>query len=108
MSPFSLHFYFFGKFFTLNVGLGIQSQSRGTKNWDLFSIWNYDGKIAYKDIIEATKDFDIKYCIGTGGYGSVYNTQLPSGKVVALKNLHPFEVEDPTFDRSFKNEVKML
>ncbi|KAL6325330.1 hypothetical protein AAG906_023175 [Vitis piasezkii] len=27
-------------------------------------------------------DFDIKYCIGTGGYGSVYRAQLPSGKRV--------------------------
>jgi Leucine-rich repeat (LRR) protein/tRNA A-37 threonylcarbamoyl transferase component Bud32 len=85
-----------------------QSKSRETKNGDLFSIWNYDGKIAYEDIIEATEDFDIKYCIGTGGYGSVYKTQLPSGKVVALKKLHRFEAEDPTFDKSFKNEVKML
>ena len=35
-------------------------------------IWDYDGAIAYGDIIQATEDFDIKYCIGTGGYGSVY------------------------------------
>ncbi|KAG2380525.1 MDIS1-interacting receptor like kinase [Vigna angularis] len=39
-----------------------------TKNGDLFSIWNYDGKIAFEDIIEATEDFDLKYCIGTGAY----------------------------------------
>jgi len=25
-----------------------------TKNGDFFSIWNYDGKIAFEDIIEAT------------------------------------------------------
>ena len=43
-----------------------------TKNGDLFSIWNYDGKIAYEDIIKATEDFGIRYCIGTGGYGSFY------------------------------------
>uniref|UniRef100_A0A2N9HYM3 non-specific serine/threonine protein kinase n=1 Tax=Fagus sylvatica TaxID=28930 RepID=A0A2N9HYM3_FAGSY len=85
-----------------------QSESRGTKNGDLFSIWNYDGKIAYEDIIEATEDFDIRYCIGTGGYGSVYKAQLPSGKIVALKKLHRLEAEDPNFDKSFKNEVKML
>jgi len=34
--------------------------------------------------------------------------QLPNGKVVALKKLHRLEAEDPTFDKSFKNEVKML
>ena len=48
------------------------------KNGDLFSIWDYDGVIAYQDIIRATEDFDIRYCIGTGGYGSVYKAQLPS------------------------------
>ena len=62
------------------------------KHVDLFSIWNYDGKMAYEDIVEATEDFDIRYCIGTGGYGSVYKAQLPSGKVVALKKLHHLEV----------------
>ena len=75
---------------------------------DLFSIWNYDGKIAYEDIIESTVDFDIRYCIGIGGYESVYKAQLPSGKKVVLKKLHRLEADDPNFDKSFKNEVKML
>ncbi|KAL5143564.1 Protein NSP-INTERACTING KINASE 2 [Glycine soja] len=57
------------------------SISKETKNGDMFSIWNYD------DIIEATENFDIIYCIGAGGYGSVYKAQLPSGRVVALKKL---------------------
>ncbi|KAK9019259.1 hypothetical protein V6N11_053785 [Hibiscus sabdariffa] len=79
-----------------------------TKNGDLFSIWNFDGRIAFEDIIEATNDFDFRYCIGTGGYGSVYRAQLPSGKIVALKKLHRREAEVPAFDKSFKNEAKML
>ncbi|GKV48460.1 hypothetical protein SLEP1_g55273 [Rubroshorea leprosula] len=78
------------------------------KNGDIFSIWNFDGRVAYEDIIEATEDFDIRYCIGTGGYGSVYRALLPNGKVVALKKLHRREAEEPAFDKSFKNEVKML
>ncbi|XP_052724901.1 probable leucine-rich repeat receptor-like protein kinase At1g35710 isoform X2 [Vigna angularis] len=79
-----------------------------TKNGDLFSIWNYDGKIAFEDIIEATEDFDLKYCIGTGAYGCVYRAQLPSGNIVALKKLHCVESQNPSFDKSFRNEVKML
>ncbi|XP_039166627.1 MDIS1-interacting receptor like kinase 2-like [Eucalyptus grandis] len=78
------------------------------KNGNFLSIWNYDGRIAYEDIIDATEDFDLRYCIGTGGYGSVYRARLPNGKVVALKKLHCPEAEDPSFDKSFRNEVKLL
>ncbi|KAG5527510.1 hypothetical protein RHGRI_028420 [Rhododendron griersonianum] len=85
-----------------------QSEARATNHGDICTIWNYDGRIAYEDIIKATNDFDIRYCIGTGGYGSVYRAQLPSGQVVALKKLHRFEAEDPAFDHSFWNEVQML
>ncbi|KAB1228079.1 hypothetical protein CJ030_MR4G024759 [Morella rubra] len=83
-------------------------QARQTKDGNFFSIWNYDGSIAYEDIIKATNDFDIRYCIGTGGYGSVYKAVLPSGKVVALKKLHQMEAENPNFLKSFRNEVKVL
>ncbi|KAK8278171.1 hypothetical protein V6Z11_D09G023900, partial [Gossypium hirsutum] len=86
----------------------LKSDSSPTKNGDLFTIWNFDGKIAFEDIIKATEDFDIKYCIGTGGYGSVYRAVLPSGKVIALKKLHQLEAEQPAYDTSFRNEIKFL
>ncbi|KAJ7005619.1 hypothetical protein NC653_005051 [Populus alba x Populus x berolinensis] len=85
-----------------------QPEPASSKNGDLFSVWNYDGTIAYEDIIVATENFDLRYCIGTGGYGSVYRAQLPSGKLVALKKLHRREVEESAFDKSFKNEVEVL
>ncbi|KAG6643058.1 hypothetical protein CIPAW_09G183700 [Carya illinoinensis] len=85
-----------------------QLELRKSKNGNIFSIWNYDGHIAYEDIIEATEDFDIRYCIGTGGYGSVYKAKLPSENVVALKKLHQREAENPVFFRSFINEVRVL
>ncbi|KAI3462947.1 hypothetical protein Pfo_019610 [Paulownia fortunei] len=78
------------------------------KHGDIFRIWNYDGKIAYEDIIEATGDFDIGYCIGTGGYGSVYRAELPNGRIVALKKLHTLEGENPTFDKCFRTEARVL
>ena len=37
-----------------------QFESQQTKNGNLFSVWNYDGYIAYEDIIEATENFDKK------------------------------------------------
>ncbi|KAH9684242.1 hypothetical protein KPL71_027940 [Citrus sinensis] len=73
-----------------------------------FSVWNFDGRFVFGDIIEATEDFDIKYCFGTGGYGSVYIAQLTSSKVIALKKLHHWENEEPASTRSFQNEVDIL
>ncbi|KAJ0601747.1 putative protein kinase RLK-Pelle-RLCK-Os family [Helianthus annuus] len=86
--------------------LKIQPETK--KHGDVCSVLNYDGTIAYEDFITATDDFDLKYCIGTGGYGSVYEAKLPNGKTFALKKLHRFEAKQPTFDQSFKNEVQVL
>lgn len=91
-----------------NKARRFESKEKSPKNGDLFSIWNYDGKIAYRDIIVATEDFDIRYCIGTGGCGTVYKAQLPSGRVVALKKLHNLEANEPVLCRIFKNEVRTL
>ncbi|KAD4178738.1 hypothetical protein E3N88_27329 [Mikania micrantha] len=78
------------------------------KHGNVCSVLNYDGTIAYEDFITATEDFDLKYCIGTGGYGSVYEAKLPDGKTFALKKLHRFEAKQPAFDQSFKNEIQVL
>ncbi|KAK7850693.1 mdis1-interacting receptor like kinase 2 [Quercus suber] len=83
-------------------------ECKAKRNGDIFSIWNYDGNIALEDIITTTEDFDIRYCIGTGGYASVYRAMLPSGKVIALKKLHRLESQKLTFDKSFRNEAKVL
>ncbi|KAJ0768819.1 putative protein kinase RLK-Pelle-LRR-XI-1 family [Helianthus annuus] len=83
-------------------------QPETIKHGNVCTILNYDGTIAYEDFITATEDFDLKYCIGTGGYGSVYEAKLPSGQTFALKKLHGFEAKQPAFDQSFKNEVQVL
>ncbi|XP_058094834.1 MDIS1-interacting receptor like kinase 2-like [Magnolia sinica] len=77
-------------------------------NRNPFSIWNYDGIDAFEQILEATEGFDDKYCIGNGGYGKVYKTNLPSGQVVAVKKLHPLEGGDQSDQRSFRNEIRAL
>ncbi|KAK8278151.1 hypothetical protein V6Z12_D09G022400 [Gossypium hirsutum] len=82
--------------FTFSILKNNHVSVQPTKNGDLCSIWDYDGKIAYEDIVAATEDFDFRYCIGVGGYGSVYKAKLPS------------EAENPTFDKSFRNEIKFL
>ncbi|CAI9270503.1 unnamed protein product [Lactuca saligna] len=85
-----------------------KSQPEIQKHGDVCSVLNYDGTLAFEDFIKATEDFDLKYCIGTGGYGSVYEAKLPNGKTFALKKLHRFEAKQPAFDKSFKNEIQVL
>ncbi|RWR83998.1 putative LRR receptor-like serine/threonine-protein kinase [Cinnamomum micranthum f. kanehirae] len=41
---------------------------------------DFDGRIVYDDIIQATENFDSKYCIGVGGYGSVYKAELSTAR----------------------------
>ncbi|THU73301.1 hypothetical protein C4D60_Mb04t21370 [Musa balbisiana] len=73
-----------------------------------FSVLNFDGKVAYKDIIEATEDFHEKYLIGTGAYGSVYRAELSSGEVLAVKKIHLSEHENTVDEQPFQNEIETL
>ncbi|CAA2983567.1 MDIS1-interacting receptor like kinase 2-like [Olea europaea subsp. europaea] len=47
-----------------------------------------NGKLTYKDILEATNEFDAAFCIGEGGCGRVYKAQLSSKKTIEGKRLH--------------------
>ncbi|KAL9350167.1 hypothetical protein Peur_057422 [Populus x canadensis] len=72
-------------------------------------IWFFKGKIAYGDIIEATKNIDDKYCIGEGGTGKVYKAEMSDGQVFAVKRLN-YLVQDEEIEttKSFSNEVEAL
>ncbi|KAJ7969159.1 putative Receptor protein kinase [Quillaja saponaria] len=76
---------------------------------NLFAVWSYDGKIVYENIVEATEEFDSKYCIGVGGCGSVYKAELPTGQVVAVKKLH-LETDGgmSSILKSFTAEIRAL
>jgi hypothetical protein len=76
------------------------------KSQGMVSIWNFDGKIAFQDILDATECFDEKYCIGVGGYGSVFRAELQGGTIYAIKLLH--SVEDYTDEKSFHAEIQVL
>lgn len=64
----------------------------------MFTIWKFDGEDVYKQIVDATKNFSDTYCIGTGGNGSVYKAQLPTGEIFAVKKIHHME-DDELFNR---------
>ncbi|XP_027368539.1 MDIS1-interacting receptor like kinase 2-like [Abrus precatorius] len=97
----SLYFYW-------QRGRKIKKHTRQEQTRDLFSIWSYDGKIVYENIIEATEDFDDKYLIGEGGSAAVYKAKLPTGQTVAVKKLHAAVDGEMLNIKSFTSEVQAL
>jgi hypothetical protein len=78
-----------------------------TDRRDVLSVWNFDGKIAFEDIIKATENFSEKYIVGSGGYGTVYKAQLQGGRLVAVKKLHETQ-EDMSDEKRFISEIEVL
>lgn len=74
------------------------------------TIWGRKGKFTFAEIVKATDDFDDKYCVGKGGFGSVYRAELPTGTVVAVKRLNIANSSDIPAEnlRSVENEIKTL
>ncbi|CAL9163196.1 MDIS1-interacting receptor like kinase 2-like isoform X1 [Musa acuminata AAA Group] len=89
------------------IGISEQEEAE-TSNSDLFSIWNYDGRAVFCDIIDATEDFDDAYCVGIGGCGSVYEAELPTGQVVAVKKFHLADNGGLLNEKGFGNEIRAL
>ncbi|KAM3707011.1 hypothetical protein ACJW31_03G192600 [Castanea mollissima] len=85
-----------------------EDKPREEHNDNLFAIWSYDGKMVYQNIIEATEEFDSKYCIGVGGYGSVYKAELQTSQVVAVKKLHPLPDGEISNQKAFVSEIHAL
>ncbi|XP_026434626.1 MDIS1-interacting receptor like kinase 2-like [Papaver somniferum] len=110
-----LLFTFFAIYFCLrkrlvvrNIEQADQPTTINTRR-NVFSVENYDGKLVFEEIMEATENFDTKYCIGAGGYGSVYKAKLSTGQVVAVKKLHSSDEDSDMIDhKPFESEVQAL
>lgn len=85
----------------------VSTKSDDMTKRDVFSVWNFDGRMAFEDIINATDNFDEKYCIGEGSCGRVYKVGLQDEQVVAVKKLHGGEEEAHHEDR-FQHEIEIL
>nr|XP_023909804.1 MDIS1-interacting receptor like kinase 2-like [Quercus suber] len=97
-----------GVLFLCPIVKKIEDKPRETHDDNIFAIWSYEGKMVYKNIIEATEEFDSKYCIGVGGYGSVYKAELPTSQVVAVKKLHPLLDGEISNQKAFTSEICAL
>ncbi|XXG89851.1 hypothetical protein AAC387_Pa12g1756 [Persea americana] len=84
--------------------VGVGRQESEVNNGDACVTWNYDGKVMYRDIIEATEGFNDSYLIAVGGYGRVYKAELPTGHTVAIKKLHALDGDQ----KSFMSEIQTL
>ncbi|XP_015166998.1 probable LRR receptor-like serine/threonine-protein kinase At4g08850 [Solanum tuberosum] len=96
---------FIGVLFMCNKRRRVRDvERRDGDGW--LSISMLDGKALYRDILNATEEFDAKFCIGQGGHGSVYKVNLPSLGNIAVKRLH--SSYQNTHPKSFMNEVRAL
>uniref|UniRef100_A0A0D3F6A9 non-specific serine/threonine protein kinase n=2 Tax=Oryza TaxID=4527 RepID=A0A0D3F6A9_9ORYZ len=74
-----------------------EQRENGVTDTKVFSVWNFEGGDACKQIFEATKYFNETHCIVTGGNGSVYRTLLPTGEIFAVKKIHMMEYDEIIF-----------
>lgn len=79
-----------------------------TKNSDILTELGFDGRILHDDIIEATENFSSTYCIGSGGYGTVYKATLRTGQVVAVNKLYQYEDNILNNSKAFEREIAAL
>ncbi|KAK9994969.1 hypothetical protein SO802_024672 [Lithocarpus litseifolius] len=80
-----------------------------SKSENPFLIWYFDGETMFEDIVEASENFDDKYCIGVGGTAKVYKVEIPGAQVFAVKKLRStVEGIETENIKSFTNEVAAL
>ncbi|CAL5384357.1 unnamed protein product [Camellia sinensis] len=85
-----------------------ETELRGANNQNLFSVWSYDGKLVYNNIIDATNEFNSDHCIGEGGFGVVYKAHLPSRQVLAVKKFEVSQAGELAHLKSFESEIRAL
>ncbi|XP_030455086.2 MDIS1-interacting receptor like kinase 2-like [Syzygium oleosum] len=82
--------------------------SNDGSNENPWAVLSFDGRMVYESIIEATEEFDAKYCIGVGGHGSVYKAQLQTGETVAVKKFKEAVEVEITSRKAFEREIHAL
>ncbi|XP_050216678.2 MDIS1-interacting receptor like kinase 2-like [Mercurialis annua] len=97
-----------GSFFVLRKRSKIRKAQQREPRCEV--MWTpYDRDMEYENIVQATEDFHSKYCIGVGGYGTVYKAVFPTGRVVVVKKLHQSHNGEQMADlKAFTSEIRVL
>ncbi|KAJ1426557.1 Tyrosine-protein kinase, active site [Sesbania bispinosa] len=96
-------------FFCYKSKSRVLRQKSSLKKPNPFSIWYFNGRVVYGDIIEATKNFDNQYCIGEGALGKVYKAEMRGGQVYAVKKLKcDSDNIDTESIKAFESEVEAM
>ncbi|KAG5234427.1 MDIS1-interacting receptor kinase [Salix suchowensis] len=98
---------FIGCFFIFFQGTR-KKRSNEEQNKDVLSKWSPERDLKYENIIEATEEFNSKYCIGEGGYGVVYKAVFPTEQVLAVKKFHRTPEAEETSLKAFRSEIDVL
>ncbi|KAK3406209.1 hypothetical protein EUGRSUZ_K02366, partial [Eucalyptus grandis] len=80
-----------------------------TNDLDFMHILNYEGKIFYDRIFEATEGFDSKYYVGKGAHVIVYKANISKGQTFAIKQASSSQDNSETIDlMPFESEIQAL
>lgn len=86
------------------------SKGSSENDTDTFSLWpsiSNDRNII-AEILQATENFNDRYCIGKGGFAAVYRALLPSGEILAVKKLYPTTDGIAADRKTFMSEIETL
>ncbi|XP_061353015.1 MDIS1-interacting receptor like kinase 2-like [Gastrolobium bilobum] len=99
-----------GILFFFNKRKSIASRQKPSfKRPNPFSVWYFNGRVVYGDIMEATENFDDQYCIGEGALGKVYKAVMRGGQIFAVKKL---KCDEDSLDiesiKAFESEIEAM
>ncbi|VAH29792.1 unnamed protein product [Triticum turgidum subsp. durum] len=90
------------------VNCTVFSSTQGNTNRQLIIKGSARREFRWDAIMEATANLSDQFAVGSGGSGTVYRAELPTGETVAVKRFVHMDSDMLLQDKSFAREVKIL